>query len=214
MREGVALGMHLPAAVDKGMGALCRADGVHHDGEVAPRGIFHTNRDIESACGQAVLLVFHGACANGGVGQQVVEQAVIFGVQHFVGTAEARFRQGSDMQLTNGNQTCQHIGACVRVGLVEHSLVALPRGTGLIGVDAGDNQKLLLHLVLQGAQAVNVLHDRLLAVGRAGSDHQNQAVTLALKNVGNLSIPLFLCEGGGRANRIFCLDIHRDGKLA
>lgn len=68
MGIGVAVSLYFPASVQEGVGTLGCHDTVHHDGEVAAGGIFHTYRDTDAAGCQTMLLVFYRAGADGGVG--------------------------------------------------------------------------------------------------------------------------------------------------
>ena len=42
-----------PAPVEKGVTGLGGDDGVHHDRQIATSGIFHADRDLDAAGGQA-----------------------------------------------------------------------------------------------------------------------------------------------------------------
>ena len=50
------------------------------------------------------------------------------------------------MEITNGYNTLVHIGLCFGIGLMEHSLVALPCGSRLVRIDTRDDDDLILNL--------------------------------------------------------------------
>lgn len=101
MGVGITVGLYFPASVQKGVGTLGCHDAVHHDGEVAAGGVFHTDRDPDTAGCQAVLLVLYRACADSRVGQDIGDITVIFRVQHFICTGHAGFADSTGMQIPN-----------------------------------------------------------------------------------------------------------------
>ena len=62
-----------------------------------------------------------------------------------------------------------------------HSLIALTAGSGLIGINSGDNKYLVLYLILNLCKAVNVIKNAVLSVGRAGTDDKQELIRLACK---------------------------------
>ena len=107
------------------------------------------------------------------------------------------------MQVAHRQNTTGHIRFLGGVGLMEHALVPVTGGAGLVGVNAGDQQQLVLYLLLHRAQAVDIFQHRVLAVGRTGPDDQNQAVIFTGKDFLDLLIALGL----------FLLQVRAQGKL-
>ena len=211
--QGVARGLHLPAAEDEGVRLLGRGQGVHHDRQIASCGVLHAYGAGHAAGYQAVLLIFHRAGTHSHVGKKIVQVAVISGVKHLVGGGETELGQHPGVELTNGQNALVHIRRVVGVGLMEHTLVALAGGAGLTRVDAGDQDQLISYLVLQKTETADVLDHRLLAVGRAGADDQHLLVGLPRKDPGDLGIHGRLDSGGRGGNGIAFLGLLRDGEL-
>ena len=69
MRQGIALGCHLPVAVLEHVWVLCRGDRVHHHRKITARGVFHANGHVHTACHQAVLLIFYRPRTHSHVGK-------------------------------------------------------------------------------------------------------------------------------------------------
>ena len=70
--KGIAAAFHLPASVDEGVGVLSGGYGIHHDVKVSAGGVFHAHGNVETACRQSVLLIFHRPRSHGDIGQKVV----------------------------------------------------------------------------------------------------------------------------------------------
>ena len=211
---GVSLGVDLPVPVDEGVAALGRGDGVHHDGEIPGGGVFHADGDLDAAGREAVLLVLHRARADGNVGQHVVEVLVILGVEHLVRAGEARLPEDAHVQLPDGDEALEHIRPCVRVGLVEHALVPLAGGAGLVRVAAGHDEDALGDLLLRLPQAAHIVEDAVLPVGGAGPDDEQQAVVLPGEYLLYLDVPLLEGPLHLRREGVHLLDLHGDGQPA
>ena len=65
---------------------------------------------------------------------------------------------------------------------MQHPLVAGAVGAGFVGIDAGDDQDLILYLFLQRNQTVDIIHYAVLAVGRTGADDHHQPLIASVKN--------------------------------
>ena len=211
---GVAVGGDFPAAVEEGVAGLGGHDGVHHDAQITARRVLHTHGGVEAAGHQAMGLVLHRAGAHGHVGQEVGEVAVVLGVEHLVGAGEIVVPQGGQVQVADGHDALVHIGLGVGIGLVEHTLVALARGTGLVGVDAGDDDDLIRHLLLNSAETGNVFQHGLLVVSGARADDQDELVRGALKYGADARVArgLDLLHAGGQG--VLLLHVPGDGELS
>ena len=77
--------LNITSTINEMMRMLCSSDGIKHNGEVAAGRILHADRDIHSAGGKAVLLVFNRACADSLVREDIVEVTSVFRVKHFIG---------------------------------------------------------------------------------------------------------------------------------
>ncbi len=97
------------------------------------------------------------------------------------------------MQLTNGYKTFQNIGACQRIGLVEHSLVTGSGGSRLVGIYAGYYDYLLLNLLLERSETAYIINHRILAISRTGTNYQDQFVRFAAERLFDVAVILFLC---------------------
>ena len=161
-----------------------------------------------------MLLVLHRAGTDGHVGEEIRQVAVVLGVEHLVGAGEVVVPQSRQMELTDGHDALVHIGLGVGVGLVEHTLVALTRGAGLVGVDAGDDDDLIGYLLLNSAEAGNVFQHRLAVVGGAGSDDQHELVRAAVEYGADALVALGLDPGHAGGQRELLLYILGDGELS
>ena len=144
-------------------------DGVHHDGEVAARGVFHADRQVKAAGREPVQLILYRSCADGDIAEHVRQVVVIFRVQHLVRAGKAGLGDHLHVHLAYCYQAAEHIRRAVWVGLMEHALVAVAGRAGLICVNARNDEYFVLNLLLNAAKARNVIEHRILAVGRAGA---------------------------------------------
>ena len=200
--ERVAARRDVAAAVQEAMPRLRRLHRVEHDGEVAAGRVLHADGDIHAARRQAVLLVLHRARAHRLIGEEVVEVAAVFGIEHLVRRGQAALGDGADMQLADGDDAVQKIGRLVGAGLVQHPLVALPRRARLVGVDARDDDELVREPLLHGDEAGDVFADGILAVRRTGPDDDEELVGCAGKDVAD----------GGVAPRFDLGELRREGE--
>ncbi len=118
------------------------------------------------------------------------------------------------MHVADGLDALEQIVGGLGVGVVEQALVAGALGAGFVGVDARDDDELVLDLVGNLGQAVHVLEHRVLAIGRAGTDDEHLAAILAGEDLGDLGIKRLLLGGKLGGERHLLADLHRDGQLA
>ena len=211
---GIALRVDLPAPVNEGVLILGGGDGVHHHGEAAGGGVLHAHGHLNAAGGEPVLLVLHRAGTHGHIGQDIVQILIILGIEHLVGTGEAGLLHHTHMQFPDGNQALEHIRLILRVRLMQHPFVALAGGTGLVGIAAGDNKNLILHLLLHPAQPLHIVQHAVRMVGRAGANDQQQPLVPAGEDILQLDIPLFKAAGHLPGKGVHLLHLGRDGQLA
>lgn len=77
------------------------------------------------------------------------------------------------MELPNRHQALVHIGLFLRIGLVEHPFIAASGGPGLVGIDPGNKDQLVAHLLADPGQTLHIFAYRVLPVRRARpDDHQ------------------------------------------
>ena len=212
--EGISLALHLPVAVDEHVRALGRPQRIHHHGQVAARRILHAHGDIQAARRHAMLLVLHRTGTHGHVREHVVQEAVMLRVEHLVRAGETGLVDGAHVQFADGNQAPEHVGLGLGIRLVQHTLVAGAGGARLVGIDARHDQDLVRHPLLQGAQAGNILDYRILPVGRAGPDHDQQPVALPGEHGTDAFVIAALGGCTLRRDRIHLLDLLGDRQLA
>ena len=97
---------------------------------------------------------------------------------------------------------------------MKHTLVAGAGGARLVCIDARYYDDSVLDLLLHFTEPSDIVHNRILAVGRAGADDQHQFVTLPGDDTRNLLVIALLCSGALSAYRIHLLDFLRDKQLA
>ena len=161
-----------------------------------------------------MLLVFDRARAHGNVAQQVDEVLVIRGVEHLVGGEEARFLNNAQVHVADGLNAFEQVIGRLGVGVVQQALVASALGARLVGVDARNDDELVLDLLGDPGQSVHVLKHRVLAVGRARADDEYLACVLAGKDLGDLGIECLLFGGKLGRKRHFLADLHGDRQPA
>ena len=201
--ERVAGSGDVAPAIDEVVRALGGFDGVHHDGKIAGGGVFHAGGDIHGTCSQTVLLVFDRARADGFVGQKVIQIAAVFRVQHFVCACEAGLFNGAHVHFADGDDAAEQVRGFIGVRLVQHALVALARGAGLIGVDAWNENEAVFHLLVHTGKAAGVFADAFFVIRRAGADDDEKFIGLSAEHGGNL----FIARG------FDFFDVLRDGKF-
>ena len=168
--EVVAVCLHFIAAVDESVRMLCGINGVQHNGEVTAGGVLHARRKIKAANRQTVLLILYAAGADCHIGQNIGYIAPVFGIEHFIGSAEAGFGQRADVHMAHRDQTVQEILFFFGVGLMNNTLVAVAGGTGLIGVNSRNQDQAVGYLVVDFCKTVDIIADRILVICRAGTD--------------------------------------------
>ena len=193
---------------------LSGVDGVEHDGGGAGSGVLHAHRHRNAARHQTVLLVLDRACAHGNIAQQVNEVLVVGRVEHLVGGEEARFLNNAQVHMADGLDALEQVVGSLGVGVVQKTLVTGALGTRLIGVDARNDDELVLDLLGGLGQSVHVLKHRVLAVGRARADDKYLACVLAGKDFGDLGVKCLLFGGKLGRKRHFLADLHGDRQPA
>ena len=161
-----------------------------------------------------MLLVLDRACAHGNIAQQVNEVLVVRRIEHLVGGKEAGLLDYAQVHVADGLNAFEQVVGGLGVGVVQQALVAGALGARLVGVDARNDDELVLDLFGDLGQAVHVLEDRVLAVGRARADDEHLARVLPGKDLGDLGVECLLFGGklGGKWH--FLADFHGDRQPA
>lgn len=139
-------------------------------------------------------LVFNRPCAHRNIAQHVGQIKVVFGIKHLVRAGKARFTQRFYMQFADCDKPFEHVFACMRIGLMQHTLVAVARGTRLVGVYTRNDKDFVLHLLLHVAKPRNIVQNGVLSVRRTRAYHQNKSVVLSLENVFECDVSRFFCD--------------------
>ena len=160
-----------------------------------------------------MLLVLHGAGPHGDVGQQIVQIAVVFGVEQLVGAGEARLPQGPQMQGAHRDDALVGVGPGRGVGLVDQAHVALAAGPWLIGEDPGHDEDLVLHPLRQLPQPAQVFQHAVGVVRRAGAHDQQAALVPALEERTHGPGPGVHDGLQLRRHRVELLGLHGDRQL-
>ena len=104
-----------------------------------------------------MLLVFDRARAHGNIAQQVDEVLVIRGVEHLVGGKEASLLDDAQVHVADGLNAFEQVIGRLGIGIVQQALVAGALGARLVGVDARNDDELVLDLLGGLGQSVHVL---------------------------------------------------------
>ena len=116
--------------------------------------------------------------------------------------------------MADGLDAFEQVVGSLRVGVVQQAFVAGALGARLIGVDARNDDELVLDLFGGLGQPVHVLKYRVLAVGRARADDEHLACVLAGKDFGDLGVECLLFGGKLGRKRHFLADLHGDRQPA
>ena len=123
-----------------------------------------------------MVLILHGTGTDGHIGEDIGQITIILGVEHLIGGSETGLSHGTDVHLSHRHQSCKKVRLLLGIRLMDDPLVALTGGAGLVGVDSGDQDQLVLHLLADLGQTIHIITDRILIVCGAGADdHQKLA---------------------------------------
>ena len=96
------------------------------------------------------------------------------------------------MKVADGMKAVSHAGAFFRIRLVKHTLITVSGGSGLVGVDSGNQDQLILGILLKLYQTAGIIQDGILIVSRAGTNDNKKLVALSADCFFNFFIPLCL----------------------
>ena len=214
VRIGIPLRRRLPPPVDKGVAALRRVNGIHHDADVSAGGVLHAGRHFDAAGREPVLLVLDGPCADRHVRQKVVQVLMVLRVEHLVGAGEPGPGRDLHVELPDRDDPLEHIRPLLRIRLVEQALVAVSGRSRLIRIYPRNDQDPVLHFFLHSGEPLHIVEHAVLVVRGAGSDDQQELVALSREDLLDLRVAFFLdpayvpCEG------IHLLHFHRYSKFS
>ena len=176
------------SSVDKRVRMLRRIDRVEHDGERTAGRIFHAGRHIEAAYSHTVLLIFYGARPDGYVGEDIFYITPVVGVEHLVSGGHLRLFDGMNMHFAHGDQAAHEIRLFLRIRLADDSFVALAGGAGFVCIDSGDQDKLVLNLLIDAGKAADVVAYGIFVVCRTGTDDDQEFVALSGDDIPDLCV--------------------------
>ena len=176
--QGIALAVYLPLGEQERMGMLGGQDGVHHHRQVAAGGVLHAHRHVQSAGDEPVLLILHRARADGRIGENVGQVVIVFRIQQLVRAGKSSLLQHLHVYFPDGDKPLQDVRLAVWIGLVQHSLIPVAGGAGLVAVDPGNDKELVLHPLLQRLKPRRIFQHGVLPVSGARADEQHQPLVL------------------------------------
>ena len=94
------------------------------------------------------------------------------------------------MQLADGDNALNKVRCLAGIGLMQHALVSVACGAGLVCVYSWDYEKLVRCFLLYLSQAGYIVEDRSLVVRRAGTDNKNKLIRFSRENAANLRVSL------------------------
>ncbi len=139
---------------------------------------------------------------------------MVFRVEHFLGAGEAGLADDMGVHFTDADDARQHVLGFLRIRLMEHSLVAQTDGAGLVRVDTGNDEDLVLDLVGDFCHTIHVVQNSVFPISRTRADHKDEFFLLALEDVLDFLVSLLLRLGDFRSDRELFLYFKRSGKLA
>ena len=135
-------------------------------------------------------------------------------VEHLSGGKEAGLLDDAQVHVADCLDAFEQVIGRLGVGVVQQTLVASALGARLVGVDARNDDELVLDLLGGLGQSVHVLKHRILAVGRARADDKHLACVLAGKDFGDLGVKCLLFGGKLGRKWHFLADLHGDRQPA
>ena len=192
MRKVVSVGIDIPAAVNEVMFALSCLHGVKHDRQITAGGIFHAGGYIHAADCHTMLLIFHGAGTDGDIGKDILHITPVVRVKHLICGGQFRFFHCVNVHFTHGDQTAGKVRFLFGIGLADNSLIALSGSTGLVGINAGDQDQLVLHLFVDFGEPAYIVTDSRFVVSRTGADNDQKFIAFAGEHITYLGITLRL----------------------
>ena len=112
--------------------------------------------------------------------------------------------------MADGLDALEQVVGGLGIGVVQQALVTGALGARLVGVDARNDDELVLDLFGGLGQAVHVLKHRILAVSGARADDEHLARVLAGKDLGDLGVECLFLSGKLGGKRHFLADLHGD----
>jgi hypothetical protein len=116
------------------------------------------------------------------------------------------------MHLADGDQALIHVGLFFRIRLMEKPFVAFSRSPGFVGIDPGDDDDLVLHLLLDRHQTAHIVQDSMFIVCRTGADNDQKFAAPASQYIPDLLIPLLFYGCHPRGKRKLIPDLCRGGQ--
>ena len=135
---------------------------------------------------------------------------MVLRIEHFVRTGQAGVLNDPHMQISGGNDALEQVRPALRIRLMQQPFVTVSCGPGLIGIDTGNDEDMILYFLLDRGQTVHVIQNAVFVIRGAGADDQKDLVAAAGKDIQDLPVPFFLDPahiGGGRE---LLLDLHGD----
>ncbi len=136
-----------------------------------------------------MLLVLHGTGADGYIREDILYIAPVVGVEHLIGGGHFGYLDGVNVHLTHGDQAAHKVGFFLRIRLADDPFVALTGGAGLVGVNPGDQDQLVLHLFVDAGEPADIIADGVLVVGRTGADDDQEFIAFSGDDVTDLGVP-------------------------
>ena len=95
------------------------------------------------------------------------------------------------MHFSHGDQTFDHIRCFFRIWLGCDTFVAFAGSTGLICINAWNDDQAVSNILLNFCEAADIITDSVLTVCGTRSDDNEKTVIFSGDNVGDHSIPFF-----------------------
>ena len=162
------------------MGMRGGLHGVQRDLQLAAGAVLEADHRLEAAGQLAVQLGLGGPGADRHPGEQVVQVGREHRLQQLGGHRQTE-RGDVAHQRAGGVQAAGHVAAAVQAGVVGESLPA-HGGARLLDVDPHHDQQAIGDRRGQPGQATRIVQGGLGVVDRAGADHHQQAVVVAVED--------------------------------
>ena len=115
--------------------------------------------------------------------------------------------------MADSQNTRQHVRLFLRIRLMNHSLIPLTCGSGLIGIDARNQNQFVFYLFLHPTQAVDIIADSIFIISGTGPDDDQKFITFSCEHLTDHLISLRLDFRNSICNGIFRPDSLRCRQL-
>ncbi len=118
------------------------------------------------------------------------------------------------VHFPHGDQSGREIGFFLRVRLADDTFVAFSGRSGFVRIDSRYQDQPVLYLIVQSAEAADIIADRVFVVGGTGTDDDEKFIAFAGDYIADFLIPPLFQAGEMFRDRKLFSDFFRRRKFA